>query len=199
MEISVAAWYRHVESDLPDSVTWRLTWPEAEAAFKEIPIPKKATEMLRYDDARQAQWLASDGTRWQLSWFYWKPGQAAGYLAKSHNPLVCMPAAGFGVSSISPPQSTEIHGLRLPYRIYSFEQERGSVHILYSRWDDRASEQPFATEGVTRFNRLRSVWQGRGNHGQRVLSLAVWGAPRPDQARELLLTQLGKVVAAGGN
>ena len=197
VELGVAVWYHHVESNLPVSATWSLTWPETEAAFKEVPIPQKAVEMLRYDDAKQAQWLAPDGVRWQLSWFYWKPGKAAGYLAKSHNPLVCMPAAGYGVSSISPPQFAEVHGLQLPYRIYSFEQEGSAVHILYTRWDDRAVEQSFATEGVSRFNRLGSIWRGRGNHGQRVVSLAVWGARDPEQARELLLGQLARVVVVG--
>ena len=198
VEISVAAWYHHVESGFKDSATWSLKWPETEAAFKEVPIAKKAAEMLRYDDAKQAQWLAADGTRWQLSWFYWKPGQSAGYLAKSHNPLVCMPAAGYEVSSVSPPQSAEVQGLRLPFRIYSFAQDRSTVYILYTRWDDRATEQSFATEGVSRFNRLTSVWRGRGNHGQRVASLAVWGAHGPDEARALLLDQLEKVLAVGG-
>ena len=190
--------FHHVESGFKDSATWSLKWPETEAAFKEVPIAKKAAEMLRYDDAKQAQWLAADGTRWQLSWFYWKPGQSAGYLAKSHNPLVCMPAAGYEVSSVSPPQSAEVQGLRLPFRIYSFAQDRSTVYILYTRWDDRATEQSFATEGVSRFNRLTSVWRGRGNHGQRVASLAVWGAHGSDEARALLLDQLEKVLAVGG-
>jgi len=150
--------------------------------------------MLRYDQARQAQWAEPDGTRWQVSFFYWKPGQAAGYLAKSHNPLVCMPAAGYGVVSTSLAQEAEIHGLRFPYRIYSFTQGGATVHVLYSRWDDRAAEQSFATEGVSRFNRLRSVWTGRGNHGQRVITMALWSARDALEARELLLHQLQRLL-----
>ena len=190
----MAAWYRHVESGIRDFATWHIAWPQDRAGFRELPIPARATEMLRYDEARQVQWLEADGTRWQLSWFYWKPGQAAGYLAKSHNPLVCMPAAGYGEVSTSSVEQVDIGGLRLPFRIYSFAQAGNTVHVLYSRWDDRATEQSFATEGLSRFNRLRSIWTGRGNHGQRVITMALWSTGSGEAARELLVRQLQRVL-----
>ena len=74
VEIGVAAWYRHLESGLENPVAWSLKWPDTEAAYREVPIAPVATGLLRYDEAKQAQWSAEDGTRWQLSWFYWKPG-----------------------------------------------------------------------------------------------------------------------------
>ena len=194
VEIGVALWYRHVEAGLPAQPTWQVAWPAEEAGFRSVPIPQTSTEMLRYDEAKQAQWIAANGTRWQLSWFYWKAGKAAGYLAKSHNPLVCMPAVGYSVSAISPPQFADISGLRFPFRIYTFEKEGNTLYVLYSRWDDRAAEQSFATEGLTRFNRLRSVWSGRGNHGQRVIGLALWGVSDAQGAREQLLRQLQQVL-----
>ena len=194
VELGVGLWYGRVEAALPAQVTWHVAWPVEEPGFRELPIAQQATEMLRYDEAKQAQWTAANGTRWQLSWFYWKPGKAAGYLAKSHNPLVCMPATGYSVSGISPPEIAEVNDLRFPFRIYSFEREGRTVHVLYSRWDDRATEQSFGTEGVTGFSRLRSVWSGRGNHGQRVIGLALWGAHDAPGPREQLLGQLQKVL-----
>jgi exosortase/archaeosortase family protein len=194
VEIGVALWYRHIEAALPAQPTWQVAWPAEEAGFRNVPIPQKATEMLRYDEAKQAQWTAANGTRWQLAWFYWKAGKAAGYLAKSHNPLVCMPAVGYSVSAISPPQFADLSGLRFPFRLYTFEKEGNTLYVLYSRWDDRAAEQSFATEGLTGFNRLRSVWRGRGNHGQRVIGLALWGVSDAQGAREQLLRQLQQVL-----
>jgi exosortase/archaeosortase family protein len=194
VEIGVGLWYRHVEAGQAAQPTWQVAWPAEEAGFRSVPIPQKSTEMLHYDEAEQAQWTEADGTRWQLSWFYWKAGKAAGYLAKSHNPLVCMPAAGYQVSAISPPQFADLSGLRFPFRIYTFEKEGHTLYVLYSRWDDRAAEQSFATEGLTRFNRLRSVWSGRGNHGQRVIGLALWGVNDPQGAREQLIRQLQHVL-----
>jgi hypothetical protein len=105
-----------------------------------------------------------------------------------------MPAAGYGVSTVSPVKHAEINGLAFPFRVYSFDQNGDAVFILYSRWEDRAVDQPFATEGVTRFNRLRSIWRGRGNHGQRVVSLALWGVRDAEAARETLLRQLRHVL-----
>jgi exosortase/archaeosortase family protein len=190
VEIGIAAWYCHLEANLPAQAAWHVAWPETKAGFREVLIKPVATQMLRYDEARQGQWMEADGTRWQLSWFHWKAGQIAGYLAKTHNPLVCMPAAGFEVVSLSPAQFADLHGLRMPFRIYRFRQDENSVYVLYSRWEDRAVEQSFASEGVTRFNRLQSVWRGRGIHGQRVISLVLWGASDPEQARARLLRQL---------
>ena len=190
VEIGVALWYRHVEAALPVQPTWQVAWPTEAAEFRSVPIPQKSKDMLRYDDAKQAQWTAANGTHWQLSWFYWQAGKAAGYLAKSHNPLVCMPAIGYSVADISPPQVADLNGLRFPFRIYSFEREGNTLYVLYSRWDDRAAEQSFATEGLTRFSRLQSVWTGRGNHGQRVIGLALWGVRDAQAAREQLLQQL---------
>jgi hypothetical protein len=194
VEVGVAAWYHHVESGARDSATWDVVWPEDRIGFRDVPMPARATEMLRYDEARQAQWSEADGSRWQLSWFYWKPGQAAGYLAKSHSPLVCMPAAGYGVVSTSTAQELAVGGLRFPYRIYSFEQAGARVHVLYSRWDDRAKEQSFAAEGLSRLNRLRSVWAGRGNQGQRVITMALWSTLGEDEARLRLLGQLERLL-----
>ena len=190
-------WYRGLEAALPAPSLWHVAWPVEEPGFHDVPIAQKTTEMLRYDEARQAQWTTADGVHWQLSWFYWKPGRAAGYLAKSHNPLVCMPAAGYSVSGISPPEIANNNGLRLPFRIYSFEREGKAVFALYSRWDDRATEQPFGTEGVSGFSRLRSVWSGRGNHGQRVISLALWDGRAALGIREQLLRQLQRVLVLG--
>ena len=194
VEIGVGLWYRHIEAGQAAQPTWQVAWPAEEAGFRSVPIPQKSTEMLHYDEAKQAQWTAADGTRWQLSWFYWKAGKAAGYLAKSHNPLVCMPAVGYQVSAISPPQFADISGLRFPFRIYTFEKEGNTLYVLYSRWDDRAAEQSFATEGSTRFNRLRSVWSGRGNHGQRVIGLALWGVNDAQGVCEQLIRQLQHVL-----
>ncbi len=190
VDLGVAGWYRHIEANLPASAVWHIAWPPTNAVCRDVPIGHEATKMLRYDEARQLQWVEANNTRWQLSWFYWKPGQAAAYLAKTHNPLICMPAAGFQVASVSPVEVVNIGGLRMPVRRYQFTDEHNSIHVLYSRWEDRAVEQPFGSEGVTRLNRLRSVWKGRGNQGQRVISLALWSGDDAQSARKQLLGQL---------
>lgn len=217
VEVVVAAWYHRIESNLPAQVVWDVAWPPTNDVCRDVPLSHKAAEMLRYDAARQVQWLTPEGDRFQLSWFYWKPGRAAGYLAKGHNPLICMPASGFGITEISPVQFATIpltnhaahphpsplasigptnSSFRLPFRIYRFDQDGRAVHILYSRWEDRTTAQSFVTEGTTRFSRLQSVWRGRGNHGQRVVTLALWGESNGETARQRLLRQLQSVIVS---
>jgi hypothetical protein len=99
--------------------------------------------------------------------------------------------------SVSPVEFADIQGLRMPLRIYRFQQDRNSISVLYTRWEDKALEQAFASEGVTRLNRLQSIWRGRGNHGQRVLSLALWGAGDAEGARKQLLAQLHRLLSVG--
>ena len=34
-------------------------------------------------------------------------------------------------------------------RVYRFEEGPNTIHVLYSRWEDKAVEQSFGTEGVS--------------------------------------------------
>jgi exosortase len=194
VELAVFGWYSHIESNQPAQLEWNISWPVEAAGFSEMPVPDETAEMLCYDQGNQARWVNPDGTRWQLSFFRWAPGKAAGYLAKSHNPLICMPAAGYKTALISPLHFAEIGSLKVPFRVYGFDQPHGRVYVLYLRWEDKARTQSFASDSLSRFNRLQSVWNGRGNGGQQVLSLATWNAATPEQAREKLVRELEKLV-----
>ena len=190
VEVGVAGWYRWVEHRQKPGPDWELLWPTDQPGLAELEMPRAARELLQYDEARQVRWTRPDGSVWQLSLIRWRPGRAAGYLAKSHSPLVCMPAAGYPVDTVSPVRFLQKHDLQIPYRLYRFRTETGPVHVLYSRWDEGTTEQSFAREVAGPWSRLSSVWLGRGTKGQRVLILAVWGEVDPEEAESRLREEL---------
>ncbi|MEJ5238328.1 MAG: exosortase/archaeosortase family protein [Limisphaera sp.] len=190
VDAGVAGWYRWTERDLTPGPDWELHWPSDAPALQEVPMAKAARELLQYDEARQVRWNHVDGTSWQILFLRWAPGRAAGYLAKSHSPLVCMPAAGYPVESVSPVRLLPVEGLQLPYRLYRFGTEAGPVHVLYSRWDEGAARQSFSHETAGPWSRLSSVWMGRGSRGQRVLVVAVWGIRELETAEARLREEL---------
>jgi len=194
VEAGVAAWYHTLESGLPKSTCWHVRWPRDQSRFQEVTIPETTRRLLRYDTGQSGQWLEPDGTRWQVFFCKWLPGRVAGYLAKIHKPEVCLPASGLRLVAATPMRFYEVHGIRLPFRAYTFGTAEQTVHVYYCRWEDRAVESFYATEGAGRYARLRSVWAGRGNCGQRVLEVAVWGIADADAAEAAVRQELEKLI-----
>lgn len=189
VDAAVAGWYARVESGREGGPDWELVWPENEKEQVELEVSRAARELLQYDEGRQVRWRRADGKVCQMSWFRWRPGRAAGYLAKSHSPVVCMPAAGFPLEWISEVRWLVKDGVRIPYRFYRFRGDAGPVHVWYTRWEEGVAEQSFARETAGPWSRLSSVWMGRGRQGQRVLVLAVWGVTHAEEAERLLVEE----------
>lgn len=190
VDVGVWGWYCWIERDTTSGPDWELHWPTDAAGLREVPLARATRELLQCDEARQVRWHQSDGTSWQILLLRWAPGRAAGYLAKSHSPQVCMPAAGYPLEYVSPVRLLDLEGFQLPYRLYCFATEAGPVHVLYSRWDEGSAWQSFRHEAAGPWSRLSSVWTGRGVRGQRVLVVAVWGIRQRDAAEARLREEL---------
>jgi exosortase len=197
VEAGVAGWYAWVESNRTRGPDWQLVWPRQERELAEIEVGRAARELLQYDEGRQVRWRRADGTVCQMSWFRWRPGRAAAYLAKSHSPVVCMPAAGFPLEWVSEVRWLETAGLRIPYRLYRFGGDVGPVHVWYTRWEEGVVEQSFAHETAGPWSRLSSIWTGPGRRGQRVLVVAIWGVKDAAEAERRLCEELKSRVHVG--
>jgi hypothetical protein len=155
---------------------------------------------LRYDEGRQGQWYEPDGTLWQAFYFNWRPGRVAGYLAKRHEPEICLPAAG--VTLRSGPELTilNVHDIALPMRSYVFETPMGLLNVYQCRWEAGASRESYVAEDSARYNLIRAIWAGRGKQGQKVLEIVVTGITDPQEAKAALFRELDKMIKvdAGG-
>jgi exosortase len=193
VEGGVELWYRIHEWGLPKSTGWTVAWPQDNPTFKELKLPEKARQLLRYDHAFNATWRENDAA-WQMIFLRWQPGRIAAHLAKSHTPDVCLTAAGKKLVSQSDLKWFSVHGLELPFRSYLVEEQGRPIHIFYCLWEDRGNEQSFKTEHLTYGNRLAPVLAGRRNMGQRSLEIAVWGYEDSKQAEAAVIGQLEKVI-----
>jgi exosortase len=192
-EILVECWYRSHEARLPAAQEWTMTWPTNNPTFKEVPLSDRARQILRYDESHSVAWQ-EDGVGWQAVFLRWDPGRTALHLAQNHTPAVCLTAAGHALTTISELEWVEVGGLRLPFAVYEVTDAPQPVFVFYCLWDDRASQQGFATMSLTYGNRLAPVMQGLRDPGQRSLEMAVTGLTDANAAETAAHDELEKLV-----
>jgi exosortase/archaeosortase family protein len=194
-ECSVEAWYRLHEARLPQAAQWTIAWPVNNPAFKDLPLPARTVEILRYDEGRSASW-EENGLKWQAVFLRWKPGRTAIHLAQNHTPEICMTGAGYTLDAISPQEWFDVNGLRMPFLAYRVTNAPRPFFVFYCLWDDRASAQGFDTMGLTRNVRLAAVLAGLRNPGQRSLEIAVTGPDNAAGAEAALRAELEKLIVS---
>jgi exosortase len=195
VESAVQLWYRHLELHIRPGPEWSLNFPKDNTTLKELPISADARYLLQFDEGKQAEWTESDGTQWQAFYFNWLPGRVAGYLAKRHTPEICLQATGLKMRAGPALTMMKVHGVELPVRSYVFESGSGLLQVFHCRWEAGAGESAYAQHESARFNLIRAIWAGRGNHGQKVLEIIITGMDDSGQAKAALMRQLEKLIA----
>lgn len=189
VELGTAAWYYAKEKDRPTPVVWTFSAPRQETGFTELEISPEARRMLRFEHGEHARWRAGSGATMESFFFDWRPTRAAATLARDHTPEVCLPSAGRQIAA-NTNATLKVRGLELPFRQFTVPTKNGASYLFYCLWEDRAAVQSNETEFTTMSGRLRSVWQGRRNLGQRVLHVGISGVQSAEQAREELIRTL---------
>lgn len=200
-EVGVFAWYKVQASRLPAPVTWTLQLPQETVGFTERSLPKKTLALLQCDESKDARWADAESLQWQVIFARWKPGRAASYLSLVHNPQVCLPASGFTLRHTKPIGFCNLEGVSFPYRQYAFEKGGQAIHVFFSVWDDRKQGDLFVAnqEAGVWANRLRSVFSGQGNFGQRLLEVAVTGEIAMEEAEERYVAFLKEHLRLGSD
>ena len=135
------------------------------------------------------------GRTWSLIYLRWNPSKVAVHRARNHTPEICQRGLGRELTGVSDEKSTEVHGIPLTYRVYSFRAEGRPLHVFYFFTDDRLAGRAVFTQSLTPDARLQPVLQGRRNTGQRSMQLAVVGIEDATQAEQEVLAKLPEVVA----
>jgi exosortase len=193
VEIGTALWYRSHERHLPAPVEWTVRWPADAPGYRELPFSEKTRRFLRFAEGRNVQWREAERA-WQGIFLRWQAGRIAARLARGHLPETCLPAAGHAVEVLPGRLTVTVSGLRLPFRAYALQTERGPAFVFYCLWEDRRPDPEFDRESLTYETRLAAVRAGRRNLGQRSLELAVWGIDDPAEAEAALRAQLEKLI-----
>jgi exosortase len=195
VEAGVESWYRWHEARLPKSVVWSVEWPRSNATYSELKLSPKTQQLLRYDAGGSGVWREADGTLWQMIYLRWLPGRIAVYLAKTHTPDVCLPAAGRTVEANPDLEYLPVNGLRLPFRTYTMNETGRTSYVFYCLWQDRALERFFQKMDLSDYgNRLSAVSEGKRNLGQRSLEIIISGYADFAQAKTALMRQLQTMI-----
>jgi len=194
VEVGVESWYRIRESHLKPGPAWTVQFPEDNPTYKDLPLTPEAHDLLRYDQGRQGHWREPDGTAWQVYYFTWLPGRVAGYLAKRHTPDICVTASGLQMSAGPELMVFNVNNVELPMRHYVFTSLNGPLQVYQCHWEAGMGKDSYTAEESARFNLIRGVWAGRGNHGQKVLEIIITGYDDPVLARQALERQLVKLI-----
>jgi exosortase len=194
VEAGVQTWYHYRESNLKIGPAWTLNFPQENPTLKTFPIDESTRNLLRYDEGKEAAWTDPDGSQWQAFYFTWLPGRVAGYLAKRHTPEICLPAIGLKLVSGPELNMVNIHGVDLPIRSYVFANDDNVIQVFHCRWEAGAVRQDYVQNDSARFNLVRAIWAGRGNQGQQVFEFVISGIIDPQQAKQVLVSQLNKLI-----
>lgn len=194
VESGVALWYWIRESNLKPGPSWSVNFPKDNPTYQDIPLTAEAHQLLRFDQGEQGQWRESDGLAWQVYYFDWRPGRVAGYLSKRHTPDICLTATGYHLTAGPELMVLNVNDVELPMRHYIFSTAAGSLQVYQCHWEAGMGKDTYTAEESARFNLIRGVWAGRGNQGQKVLEIIILGADNPEQAKQAMLRQLGKLI-----
>lgn len=198
-ELGVVAWFRHHEARLGPPLSWAVEIPMQHHATISKRIPEASQALLHADHYLRASWSTPQAP-WQLIFLAWKPGPASGYLSKIHNPQTCLPSSGYSLVSMSEPRTMAAGNLNLPYRRYIFLKSGVATHVYYFVWDDRAKQHTmFGESGSAWQNRLRAVFLGRGNSGQRTLEIAIQGGEDEVSLDEIVRHELERMIVVEGS
>jgi hypothetical protein len=150
-------------------------------------------DILQFDEASAALGSTSEGYAWNVFYARWKPGSAAGPLARSHPPDLCLPAGGRRLVRRGAEVSVLVSGLRVPLRSFEFQEDSGrALWVFHCLWEDGSGPVVVDSSAwtVTASMRWQAAWQGRRNAGQRLILLALAGPGNLEQAAEIVQQHL---------
>jgi len=192
VEIATECWYRYKENENRANITWDVRWPDS-PGVKILPMPERVILILKYSVAKAITWKELDATEWMIIYLGWKPGRAAVYLARSHQPEICLPSTGRAIRKIHGPRNFRVGEYTIPFRAYEF-WENGPMFLFHSIWEegDRNLVQDF--HDVTPKNRIGAVKEGRRMLGQKLIQISIAGVSSLEEAEKRLQARLPELL-----
>jgi exosortase len=177
--ICAELWY-HDPAPAPAS-QWAVKLP---VGNKPLPISPSVWVQLRYDSAIGTTWTEA-GRTWSLFFFDWEFGPMFSRVsAQNHRPDICLPAAGLELHEDRGKLTYSVEGTQLPFRAYSFRQNKEMVFVYHGIWpfrSERGLRHGLLAEGKHAASLQSVLWRER-RIGQQALELAVRGCANAEQA-----------------
>jgi exosortase len=199
VEVSTEVWFRSHEMRGGQTVSWTARWPVANPTFQTNRIPQNALRMLQCDENSAASWMGAEGELWQAFYLRWLPadsfyGRAKVALSKSHNPAICLTAAGMKMETQLAPVSLPVRpGFNLIFDRFVFADKGREVHVFFAQTEDMAGGGQ-ASLRMTHLDRWRAALAGSRNYGQNNFEVALTGPATPDDALRLFSARLPELI-----
>lgn len=201
-EAAAEVWFRSHQHLQQVACAWTVAVPEGPTRYRDLPLTDRVRDWLGCDEHASLVWESDEGYRWQLFYFRWLPAQgltrtAQIALSRTHRPDHCLPASGRTLLRELELQEVEIGTLRLPFRVYTFDDQGTLLLVFHCLWEDGTRPGQIANLRENTRARLAAAWAGSRGVGQRSLQVAVWGYPDLDAARSALADELKHLVRTG--
>ena len=185
-EAATQAWYGWRESSAPHYPEWSVAWPAGAADFHSGPLPEAERRQLHAADASEASWRDGRGWRWEGLWIRYRAGAEGKIVFESHNPGLCLPAAGWHPLPDGDAFALRAQGVTLAVHAQSFATSDGTAHVFWVPYLDggvRAGADEargvyghtLAALAVGRLPWLEDVWRGCRGVDAETLEVAVTG------------------------
>jgi exosortase len=94
-EVATQGWYGWREQGAPRFPTWTVAWPVDAPGFCLTPIPVSVHDELHDGASTAADWRDAAGWHWSGWWIRYHADATGKVVFESHNPELCLPAAGW--------------------------------------------------------------------------------------------------------
>lgn len=202
-EVATEAWYRWRESQVPVTQPWPIDWPTEENAaargfrdFQPREMSEQEKELLHFKRGRAASWKDAKGNQWTGFYIEWDPDPKLNQMDLTHNPTVCLQAAGLMLVRSLPNVNAEIGGLPANFKAWEFEHDGKSIFVYvatrlghgFSTFDYKRGRIAMRTG-----NLWKAVVGSRGNPLQ-TMEFVVTGKIDASEAGSALKTQLSHII-----
>lgn len=203
-EVATEAWYRWKESQVPVTEPWPIDWPTEENAaargfrdFQPREMSEQEREILRFERGRAASWKDGGGNQWTGFYIEWNPDPKLNQMDLTHNPTVCLAAAGLNLVRSLPDVTVEIGGTPATFKAWEFTTGGKPIFVYvatrlgygFSTFDYRQGEVAKRTGHF-----WKAVIGSRGNPLQ-TLELVGVGLRTPEEAETELMAQVALLVS----
>ena len=186
-EVTTQGWYGWRERSAPHYPEWTVAWPESALDFRRDDFSDSVRQQLHAADASQSGWQDAEGHSWSGLWIRYRGDAEGKVVFESHNPGLCLPAAGWQARSGIHAFAVEIKGVRLEVQAQTFESNKGTTQVFWVPYLDGGTRagadqgrglygHTFGALAAGRLPWLADVWAGCRGVNAETLEVAVGGA-----------------------
>jgi exosortase len=188
-EAATQGWYGWRENSAPRFPTWSVAWPLDAPSFQRTPLPAAIHDELHDDASSAAEWRDIAGWRWSGLWVRYHANATGKVVFESHNPELCLPAAGWRALPGGGSFAMELGAVHLVAqgRVFTIDGV-GTAYVFWIPYLDRGTPagadesrgiygHSLAALARGKCPWLADVWHGCRGADAETLEVAVTGPP----------------------